>query len=343
MDEMNTQITETTEAEKVRPKIIAVDFDGCLVTNKFPEVGELIETTISRLKQEQAAGAKVILWTNRTGDPLKKAVEFCGEHGIHLDAVNENLPEIIEAFGGDPRKVFANEYWDDRAVYMAEEDDWATREIALACQSEKEAAKGSDDWDYGVACYESALRAYRSLMRDGHSGFSIGITKGILNRLIDGRCLTPIEDTPDVWNDISVEMGENGETKEYQCKRMSSLFKKVSPDGTVTYSDIDRVHAVSVDNPDVAYQSGFITRLIDKIFPITMPYFPASRKFKVVREEFLVDPKMGDYDTAAYLEIITPDGKHIELNRYFKETQDGMVQIEKAEYEERKANRVHKK
>lgn len=71
MDEMNTQITETTEAEKVRPKIIAVDFDGCLVTNKFPEVGELIETTISRLKQEQAAGAKVILWTNRTGDPAK--------------------------------------------------------------------------------------------------------------------------------------------------------------------------------------------------------------------------------------------------------------------------------
>lgn len=228
---------------------------------------------------------------------------------------------------------------------MAEEkDDWATREIALACQSEKEAAKGSDDWDYGVACYESALRAYRSLMRDGHSGFSIGITKGILNRLIDGRCLTPIEDTPDVWNDISTEMGIKEGRKEYQCKRMSSLFKKVAPDGTVTYSDIERVHAVSVDNPNVAYQNGFITRLIDKIFPIAMPYFPAARKFKVVRDEFLVDPKMGDYDTVAYLEIITPDGKHIELNRYFKETKEnGMVQIEKAEYEERKANRVQRK
>lgn len=345
MDEMNVKAVETTENKKVQPKIIAVDFDGCLVTNKFPEIGDPINKTISRLKQEQANGAKVILWTNRRDKPLEDAVNFCKEQDIHLDAINENLPEIIEAFGGDTRKVFANEYWDDRAVYMAEEeDDWASREIALACQSEKDAAKDSDDWDYGVACYESALRAYRSLMQDGHSGFSIGVTKGILNRLIDGRCLTPIEDTPDVWNDISTEMGEKGPIKEYQCKRMSSLFKKVSSDGTVTYSDIDRAHAISVDEPNIAYQSGFVTRLIDKIFPITMPYFPAARKFKVIREEFLVDPKMGDYDTVAYLEIITPDGKHIALNRYFKETKEnGMVQIEKAEYEERKTKRVDKK
>lgn len=345
MDEMNTQITEPAEAEKVRPKIIAVDFDGCLATNKWPEIGDPIEKTISRLKKEQAAGAKVILWTNRIGEPLKKAVEFCEAQGIHLDAVNENLSEIVQAFGSDTRKVFANEYWDDRAIFMAEEeDDWAAREIALACQSEKDAAKDSDDWEYGVACYESALRAYRSLMKDGHSGFSIGITKGILNRLIDGRCLTPIEDTPDVWNDISTEMGAKEGQKEYQCKRMTSLFKRVGPDGTVTYSDIDRVHAVSVDEPNIPYQSGFITRLIDKIFPITMPYFPATHKFKVIREEFLVDPKMGDYDTVAYLEIITPDGKRIPLNRYFKETKEnGMVQIEKAEYEERKTKRVVKK
>lgn len=85
-------------------------------------------------------------------------MNFCKEQNIHLDAVNENLPEIIEAFGGDTRKVFANEYWDDRAVYMAEEeDDWASREIALACQSEKDAAKDSDDWDYDVACYSHML------------------------------------------------------------------------------------------------------------------------------------------------------------------------------------------
>ena len=206
MDEMNVKAVETTENKESRPKIIAVDFDGCLATNKFPEVGEPINKTISRLKQEQANGAKVILWTNRRDKPLDDAVNFCKEQGIHLDAVNENLPEIIKAFGGDTRKIFANEYWDDRAVYMAEEEDsWAAREVALACQSEREASKGTDDWAYGVLCYESALRAYQTLARDGHSGFSIQITKSILNRLVDGKCLPPIEDTPDIWSDITGE------------------------------------------------------------------------------------------------------------------------------------------
>ena len=103
-------------------KIIALDFDGTLVTNKYPEVGEPIEKNILKLKKEQTDGAKVILWTSRVGDYLKQAVDFCEEHDIHLDAVNENLPEIIKAFGGNTRKIFANEYWDDRAVPMSEQD-----------------------------------------------------------------------------------------------------------------------------------------------------------------------------------------------------------------------------
>lgn len=44
-------------------------------------------------------------------------------HGIIFDAVNENLPEIIEAFGGDCRKIFANEYIDDRAIPMPGEPE----------------------------------------------------------------------------------------------------------------------------------------------------------------------------------------------------------------------------
>ena len=83
MDEMNVKAVETMENKEVRPKIIAVDFDGCLATNKFPEVGDPINKTISRLKQEQANGAKVILWTNRRDKPLDDAVKFCKEQGIH--------------------------------------------------------------------------------------------------------------------------------------------------------------------------------------------------------------------------------------------------------------------
>ena len=230
----------------------------------------------------------------------------------------------------------------ERLLSLTDEPvDWAGHEVALACAGEKENSEKPGDEDYGVACYKSALRAYRCLMRDGHSGFSIQITMSILNRLIDGKCLTPIEDTPDIWEEVNLSTAK----KNYQCKRMSSLFKEVAPDGTVIYSDVNRVQVIDIAKPETAYTNGFVTRLIDRVFPITMPYLPSGKKFKVVREEFSADPKTpkDTFDTVAYLYVITPNGKTVELNGFFKNGKDGMVRIEKAEYEERKARRIDKK
>lgn len=84
---------------------------------------------------------------------------------------------------------------------MSDMLDWAKREVAIASKRER-GDKPEDEWDYGVACYDSALKAFESLLGDNHSGFSIHVTKGILNRLIDGKPLTPIEDpnTESVYN-----------------------------------------------------------------------------------------------------------------------------------------------
>ena len=95
-------------------KIIAVDFDGTLCENNWPEIGEPRFGTITYLLKEKKQGAKLILWTCRVGEMLEKAVVWCADHGLRFDAVNENLPEIIESFGSDTRKIFANEYLDDR-------------------------------------------------------------------------------------------------------------------------------------------------------------------------------------------------------------------------------------
>ncbi len=98
------------------PKIIAVDFDGTLCENKWPDIGEPNEEVIRYILSRQKGGAKLILWTSRSGIELLAARGWCEAHGIRFDAVNENLPEIIKAFGGrDFRKIFANEYIDDRA------------------------------------------------------------------------------------------------------------------------------------------------------------------------------------------------------------------------------------
>lgn len=60
----------------------------------------------------------MILWTCRNGDLLTSAVEWCREHGLIFDAVNENLPERLEYYGSESRKISADEYWDDCAVHM---------------------------------------------------------------------------------------------------------------------------------------------------------------------------------------------------------------------------------
>lgn len=215
---------------------------------------------------------------------------------------------------------------------------WAESEIDIACRRERAGSDDADGWDYGVACYESALKAFKSLLDDGHSGFSIGITKNILVRLIEGMPLTPIEDTPFVWNDIT--RNYSGSTREYQCKRMSSLFKTVYSDGSVKYSDIERVFCTNVNNPNVSFTTKIARDVIDSMDPITMPYTPKSNKYEVFMEDFLTDSKNGDYDTQAVLYAIDPDGKKIEINRYFAEINGRFVEITKEKYFERKARAV---
>lgn len=211
---------------------------------------------------------------------------------------------------------------------------WAEKEIEIACARERATSENPDEWDYGCACYESAMKAYKSLMEDEHSGCSIGITKNILVRLIEGKPLTPIEDTPDVWNEVTW-LKEDG-VREYQCSRMSSLFKTVHKDGHITYNDVQRVHVTYADNPDIYWSSGMATTLINEMFPIVMPYCPRAKGYTLYAENFLLDPANGNYDTVGYLYAIDPDGEKIEINRYFAEKDGKFAEIDFEEYCERK-------
>lgn len=97
-------------------KAIAIDFDGCLCTDAFPAIGEPNWPVIKRAQAEQRAGAGLILWTCREGQILQDAIAACEGWGLTFDSINESLPDWIEAFGTQPRKVGASEYWDDKAA-----------------------------------------------------------------------------------------------------------------------------------------------------------------------------------------------------------------------------------
>ena len=99
-------------------KIIAVDFDGTLFDTEWPSIikepnTELINWLKNRQSHEDQD--RIILWTCRCGKDLEVAVEACANQGLIFDAINENLPDMIEKFGGDTRKIFADIYIDDKA------------------------------------------------------------------------------------------------------------------------------------------------------------------------------------------------------------------------------------
>lgn len=221
-------------------------------------------------------------------------------------------------------------------------DSWAEREIEILKSKNK--PESDEEFDYVGECAESALRAYKCLMSDGHSGMSISITAGILNKLIKGQALTSIEDTEDAWNESGGYCDEEKGIKHYQSNRMSSLFKDVYPDGTVKYSDIDRVTGINMADPDITYTSGTLRAIVDEMFPITMPYSPKSKSYKVYTEDFLTDKSKGDYDTVGYLYMITPEGERIELNRFYHEfnRHENMKEITKEEYEELKKRKIER-
>lgn len=100
--------------------VYAVDFDGTLCEDAWPEIGapkqKIIDTCI-RLRQ---AGHKLIFWSCREGDMAIKAVAWCAQFGLYFDAINANLPERIAQYGTDPRKIGADFYIDDKNVILTE-------------------------------------------------------------------------------------------------------------------------------------------------------------------------------------------------------------------------------
>jgi len=95
--------------------IIAVDFDGTIVDDGYPGIGQERLFAFETLKRLQADGHRLILWTYRHGKKLDEAVAFCQDNGITFYAVNQSFPE--EDFKNEvSRKIHADLFIDDRNI-----------------------------------------------------------------------------------------------------------------------------------------------------------------------------------------------------------------------------------
>lgn len=97
--------------------IIAVDFDGVLCENKFPDIGPPKYEVISLVREMIDRGHEVVLWTTRNGEELTAAVDWCGDRGLHFCNVNGPAPSNQAEYDGvyptESRKIYADVYIDD--------------------------------------------------------------------------------------------------------------------------------------------------------------------------------------------------------------------------------------
>lgn len=103
------------------PKIVAVDFDGTLVENKFPNIGKLNQHLVDELfaSNGRYRDYSKILFTNRSGKTLDDAIAYLDSYDIHFDAVNDDIPEVKELLKRDPvnhRKIWYDVLIDDKAI-----------------------------------------------------------------------------------------------------------------------------------------------------------------------------------------------------------------------------------
>ena len=223
--------------------------------------------------------------------------------------------------------------------------EWAKKEIELLCKKfennypENCDSSALETSDYAKNCASAALEAFNFIADQGHSGCSIEVTKSILFDLLNECPLTPIEGADDEW-----EFAFNRENfKVYQNLRRSSLFKTVYSDGTVEYNDNGTSYCRD-KNAEVTYTNTFIQEEALKAlseqgiedYCVKFPYLPNRYKLEIVTEDCMYDKtQKGDFDTFGILYANVPQRGKVNINRFYKEAENGFEPISKEEYDMR--------
>ena len=96
---------------------IAVDFDGTIVEERYPEIGPERPFATETLRMLIRDQHRLILWTVREGELLEEAVRWCRERGVEFYAVNRDYPEEKQEWNEFfSRKIKADLWIDDRNV-----------------------------------------------------------------------------------------------------------------------------------------------------------------------------------------------------------------------------------
>lgn len=91
--------------------IIAIDFDGTIVTHDYPRIGKSIPLAKEIINMLTDNGHLCFLWTMRDNETLDAAKKYCKDNGIMLCNYNMSPDQF-----SDSPKQYATIYIDDAAL-----------------------------------------------------------------------------------------------------------------------------------------------------------------------------------------------------------------------------------
>ena len=91
--------------------IIAIDFDGTIVTHDYPRIGKPIPLAKEVINMLVDNGHLCFLWTMRANETLEDAKKYCEDNGIKLHDYNHSPDQF-----SDSPKQYATIYIDDAAL-----------------------------------------------------------------------------------------------------------------------------------------------------------------------------------------------------------------------------------
>ena len=208
--------------------------------------------------------------------------------------------------------------------------EWAENEVDIVLKemADRPLEEGEDeemrqgDLEYAGSCYKSALKAYKSILEDGHTELSFNITASILERLLHEIPLTGIEAEGPYW----IKMDGFPGMEMYRCKRKFGLFKDVYPDGRTEYHDNDAARCTEVreDGRETNWGCGkFIRSIMEQMIGhplVQFPYFGYRHPYKMYRKCYnTVNGEPGSYNAYWLQYLKCPDGTKMPVNRFFIE------------------------
>ena len=104
-----------------KKKTVAIDFDGTIVENIFPEIGAIKQNVVDKMREWYEQGHTIIVWTCRTDQYAEEARKFLDDNEIPYHYFNENPTSPL---GDWCRKILADVYLDDRALNVDDLDSF---------------------------------------------------------------------------------------------------------------------------------------------------------------------------------------------------------------------------